>query len=1054
MNLLSSFTNETSTDFSNKSGFNLYLGTSELLDQKTNQSYSNSIYITNLDELIKVTRNYSNTPNCFKDGKRLKDNWLKTNCLIIDIDNKESENSYDWLTISDASKMIGVTHYVIPSKSHLKQKLKDGKPIEGEGFSPRPRYHIYIPTNETIEDVNTFEYLSKTIKDYFTIDENCLLDSSVSGRSGTFFSSPNIDLNECYYVERNTDFKDWIKSISRVSLDEFSNPKVRKTKGDFSSKTLSNITTDENLKFLGKYGFLVKSYPNNNGTFQIQFLNEKTKGGYFYDPLNKKIWKYDSSSSGKSWSVYEFLKEFSPNEIKKYEEYRNIEVRDEKVTRDKFKKFTEVLPAVREVTDTFFNEDKNIILGGTEGSGKSTIIREKIKKYIEETNRNVGVFVPTNELGSEWIYKLKEIGIKAEDIIRISGRSFGDNCIEPDIDSKSEELSKKGESVAYSLCNKCPLFKECNYYKQFENYNRFSRGKVFVMVRNYLTINLPDFIIPPSIDKIVIDENPIPFMSSDNEDISVKELKNVFESYKLFGGNRLGWNSKIVAKYETFLSLLKECSSIYDLVRYLSEFSREDYKEFKGLYKTIWSIESTKNVVYRVDRFNSGRLFNYLLKLSRNKDFRGLKFNGDTFTLLGTKTVRDHFKNKPTLVLDSNVRPSKGRVLSDVFKKEFESFNFDIEPNVNIVHVNKTFSKITLEDESFNFDKEIGNLVKKIEGKKVLFFIRKDLTEKLRTYLETTKLSNYDIRFQGGIRGLDKWSDYDTCVYIGWFLEPVYSVIDRYNSIYPNDPLKKEFLDYDERLVEVISLDGSKSEVLQKFLKYEEDKVIEERLNELLKESLFDEMSQSISRLRFIYSEKPKDVYILNTQLTNFPIKKIYEPSKFRDLNDTELDNRLKKLLDRTDFNNDVLILDYKVVGDLFKTIDSFKTWRSRTFGVTNPFINIIIGKSYSKLKLYKYCWGRGKNEYFVFSSKTYLETKVFIEDNYLNVLGVSSIRTIDTEVNKTIETIEDKETRDFNTSFNYFINNPRDSIQLKPNIDVTALNIDFENRFIRDDFG
>ena len=1067
---LSDIPSNSTTKTSNNSSFSLYLGSRDRTKQTTNQKYLNSIYISNLEDLIQVCRSYSHTTNRFNESRRGVVNWLGTDCLIVDIDNKESESESDWITISAASKLIGTSHYIIPSKSHLKWKtnISDLSIRKEEGDSPRPRFHIYIPISRFIDDFKTFQYFSHSIKELFTINGSCLIDTSVSGRSGSFFSSPNLKVEDCILVEKDSNFEGWIQSVSKVSLEDYE-PKKSKKKTTSSSQRIIKNLDDENLKFLGRYRFLLKDYPNNNGTYQVQHLGEKSPGGYFYDSLNQKIWKYDAEFSGESWTVYEFLKEFSPNEVKEYEKFRNIQIRDEKQTVNEYQTWEEVKPSIKKVIDTFFDSGVSTVLGATEGSGKTLSVIEKIEKtqimdfYKRGSNKNVGVFVPTNHLADEWFDNLIKQGIRKEDIVRIAGRSHKDNCIDPDIDIKSISLREKGLSTTYSVCSDCPLFKKCNYYQQFENYRSLDKGKIFVMVRNYLTIDLPDFINTPSLDRIVIDENPTSFMTGEKENITVNQLEEIFEGYRTtYSNNRLGWNPSVVSKYETFLNILKGCNTGSDLTNLLSEFSKNDLTKFSNLYRSIWSLENDKKFVNRFNRFDSSTLFFYLSKLRRKKSFKGVNFAGGTFTLLSKKRVIEPFRRVPKLILDSNVREEKSKILSDIFETNFESFNFKIRPNVDIHYVNKTFSKMTLESEDFCFEKEIGDLVSKLENKKVLFFIRQNQKDNLRSYLKTTNLKDYEVLHQGGIRGLDRWKDFECCVYIGWFLEPINSVIDRYNSIYPDQPFSKileenESLNYDERIVQIHTLNGTVKELPQKCFSHP-DKEIESRLNELLKQTLIDEMSQAISRLRFIHSKERKEVYILNTQLTDFPVKDIYQPKKFRAGNTTELDNRLNTLLDRTDFNNDVLVLDYKVVGDLFKNNDSFKMWKNRNFGVTNGFINLLIGKSYSKLKLYKFSWGRGKNEYYVFSEKSYTETKNLLENHYLSILQVKSIREV-TPIDVlgghgVKQPKKNRNTEDINKSFIRFINKPKDSISLNINVDVSTLNFEFENRFVRDDFG
>ena len=1015
MKLLSSVLGLFASPITNKSQFSLYSGTTSNQSQKHNQQYSNHIYITKLSELIAVAENYSHTPHSFRNSKRAKSNWEKTNCLILDIDNSHSENPEDWLDTNTVSQLIGVSHYIIPSKSHLKWKTDiDGSIRKDEGDSPRPRLHIYIPTEQDIEDADLFEYLSDTIKEHFTVEDYCLIDTAVNGRSGSFFSSNSIDREYCSFVARNTNFFDWIEQISYQSVEEFKNKRTHKKaskKGQRSIKILDPNVKDKNLLFLGKFGFLVKDYPNENGTWQIQHLGEKSAGGYYYDLDNKKIWKH----SNENWDVYDFLQEFQPHLTGDYCDY--IGLRDERETVKKFIPYTEAEKRMMKfMSDKFFVSGKDVVVCGTEGSGKSKIAGLISWDFIK-TGKNVGIFTQTNEQADEKIEKLLELGIPSSHIIRIAGRSYKDNCVEPDIDNISKSLSKKGLSTTYSVCKQCPSFQECKYYKQFQQYNSFTTGKIFVMVRDYLAINLPNN-INPTLHRIIIDENPVSFISDNRELINVKDVRELFKKYqsgftitikkkeddneeKYYDLKTIGLDNLSISLYDFFTKQLKECSNDEVFRDLVSTLNDDNINILKDIHRVIWGIEKTLSSQYRSIVYDSNKLFSYISKLRENKAFRGIFFDEDTITLLDKKKVIDRYKNTPKMILDSNGRDSKSNLLSDIFETDFEKHNSDIESKVHITQVNKTYSKATLThtdkkgQKTFSYENELGGLIRKEKDEKILFFIRKNSKDDLEEYLKTSFPNlEYEITHMNRNRGIDKWKDYGVCIYIGWYLEPIYSIIERYNTLYPDNPLDRHYEDYDEKEVLVRDLSGNSTQMMKQKCLFHPDKKTEERLNELIMSSLNDECSQSISRLRFVHTDVQKRVYILNTQLTGFPINTICSPKKFREGNYTSIDTRLNYLLLETDFDKDILVMDFKVLPDTTLWTDNscFKKWRTRTFRETKGIKNYI-SKCLPKVSVYSYSWGRGTNQYFVLSGKTYDETKKHLENHYLSALGVKTIR-------------------------------------------------------------
>ena len=77
----------------------------------------------------------------------------------------------------------------------------------------------------------------------------------------------------CSFIDRETTCLEWISSIANQSIDEYKTSKT-KSKTVFNKKEIDPNVKDKNLLFLGKFGFLVKDYPNENGTWQIQHLCE------------------------------------------------------------------------------------------------------------------------------------------------------------------------------------------------------------------------------------------------------------------------------------------------------------------------------------------------------------------------------------------------------------------------------------------------------------------------------------------------------------------------------------------------------------------------------------------------------------------------------------------------------------------------------------------------------------------------------------------------------------------------------------------------------------
>ena len=118
--------------------FTLYLA--DGVGQETNCYYPHAVTVTDAAGLADaVSHDY--VCAAYRNSRRGKVNFIRSDCAAFDVDNDHSENSSDWLT----PEMIvfglpGVTVGIHYSRSHMRQK---------GGFSPRPRFHFLVPIRPT-----------------------------------------------------------------------------------------------------------------------------------------------------------------------------------------------------------------------------------------------------------------------------------------------------------------------------------------------------------------------------------------------------------------------------------------------------------------------------------------------------------------------------------------------------------------------------------------------------------------------------------------------------------------------------------------------------------------------------------------------------------------------------------------------------------------------------------------------------------------------------------------------------------------------------------------
>lgn len=101
----------------------------------------------------------------YRGNRRSIKNFVRSDCVAMDLDNGHSDNPEDWKDLDDVKEAFpGIPFYAVPSRNHM--KVKNGK-------APRPKYHIYFPTEE-ITDPDLYRAVKvATCKMFPEFDEAC-----------------------------------------------------------------------------------------------------------------------------------------------------------------------------------------------------------------------------------------------------------------------------------------------------------------------------------------------------------------------------------------------------------------------------------------------------------------------------------------------------------------------------------------------------------------------------------------------------------------------------------------------------------------------------------------------------------------------------------------------------------------------------------------------------------------------------------------------------------------------------------------------------------------
>lgn len=133
----------------------------------SNSKYDNKNIINDIESFRKaITLDYVFAT--YKDHRSVA-NFIKSDCLTVDIDNDHRENSSSWIIVDNVKKAFpNVAFYVQYSRNHM--KVKNGK-------KARPKFHVLFPIDEI---ANEKEYLNlkQEVYNYFLFIDNNALDSA------------------------------------------------------------------------------------------------------------------------------------------------------------------------------------------------------------------------------------------------------------------------------------------------------------------------------------------------------------------------------------------------------------------------------------------------------------------------------------------------------------------------------------------------------------------------------------------------------------------------------------------------------------------------------------------------------------------------------------------------------------------------------------------------------------------------------------------------------------------------------------------------------------
>lgn len=161
----------------------------------SNTKYDNKVIVTGLESLKKaVTLDY--VCATYKGNYRNIANFIKSDCLPVDIDNDHAETPSNWIDVDAVKKAFsGVGFYVQYSRNHM--KVKNGK-------KARPKFHVLFPIDE-ITTEKEYSALKEKVYNYFPFIDMNALDSA-----RFFFGTQNPEVD---IVEGDTTLTSFMKDL-------------------------------------------------------------------------------------------------------------------------------------------------------------------------------------------------------------------------------------------------------------------------------------------------------------------------------------------------------------------------------------------------------------------------------------------------------------------------------------------------------------------------------------------------------------------------------------------------------------------------------------------------------------------------------------------------------------------------------------------------------------------------------------------------------------------------------------------------------------------------
>lgn len=146
----------------------LILQTANVTADAKNCSYPNKVTVTNASELQEAVK-MDHVCAEYKNNYRSIDNFLKSNVVVMDLDNDHTDDPNEWITAEKLEELLpDISYAVVPSRNHMVAK---------NGKAARPKYHVYFEIEE-ITDSTEYAALKAAIHNEYPFFDGNALDAA------------------------------------------------------------------------------------------------------------------------------------------------------------------------------------------------------------------------------------------------------------------------------------------------------------------------------------------------------------------------------------------------------------------------------------------------------------------------------------------------------------------------------------------------------------------------------------------------------------------------------------------------------------------------------------------------------------------------------------------------------------------------------------------------------------------------------------------------------------------------------------------------------------